>query len=56
MTNVGHLERAIETRVTHVTYRADPYCDMILVDGVSLFCEDLQTDPGDVVMVSPNLG
>jgi hypothetical protein len=30
----------------------DPYSDMILVDGVSAFCDDLQVDPGDVVMVS----
>ncbi|CAK9208213.1 unnamed protein product [Sphagnum tenellum] len=29
----------------------DPYSDMILVDGVSAFCDDLQVDPGDVVML-----
>ncbi|XP_024537706.1 DCN1-like protein 2 [Selaginella moellendorffii] len=29
----------------------DPYSDMVLVDGISLFCEDLEVDPGDVVML-----
>ncbi|XP_024370030.1 uncharacterized protein [Physcomitrium patens] len=29
----------------------DAYSDMIMVDGVSAFCDDLQVDPGDVVML-----
>eukprot|EP00246_Nothoceros_aenigmaticus_P012694 TRINITY_DN4054_c0_g1_i2.p1 TRINITY_DN4054_c0_g1~~TRINITY_DN4054_c0_g1_i2.p1 ORF type:complete len:258 (+),score=35.22 TRINITY_DN4054_c0_g1_i2:203-976(+) len=29
----------------------DPQSEMVLVDGVSLFCDDLQVDPGDVVML-----
>ncbi|KAG6507556.1 hypothetical protein ZIOFF_032906 [Zingiber officinale] len=30
----------------------DPYVDMIVVDGISLLCTDLQVDPQDIVMVS----
>ncbi|XP_072990707.1 uncharacterized protein [Typha latifolia] len=29
----------------------DPYMDMIMVDGISLLCNDLQVDPQDIVMV-----
>ncbi|KAL2649252.1 hypothetical protein R1flu_017380 [Riccia fluitans] len=43
-TDPRHLEEL------YLRYK-DPYCDMILVDGVSQFCDDLQTDPGDVVML-----
>ncbi|KAM6582839.1 hypothetical protein CsatB_009841 [Cannabis sativa] len=29
---------------------ADPYADMILADGITLLCNDLQVDPQDIVM------
>lgn len=29
----------------------DPFCDMILADGISVFCDDLQVEPGDIVML-----
>ncbi|CAI5991344.1 unnamed protein product [Closterium sp. NIES-65] len=29
----------------------DPHCDLILVDGVSKLCEDLEVDPQDIVML-----
>ncbi|XP_020110500.1 DCN1-like protein 2 isoform X2 [Ananas comosus] len=29
----------------------DPYADMILVDGITLLCNDLQVDPQDIVML-----
>eukprot|EP00252_Welwitschia_mirabilis_P006209 TRINITY_DN1700_c0_g1_i1.p1 TRINITY_DN1700_c0_g1~~TRINITY_DN1700_c0_g1_i1.p1 ORF type:complete len:252 (-),score=49.77 TRINITY_DN1700_c0_g1_i1:302-1057(-) len=29
----------------------DPYTNMILADGISLLCNDLQVDPGDIVML-----
>ncbi|KAG5546904.1 hypothetical protein RHGRI_018909 [Rhododendron griersonianum] len=29
----------------------DPYVDMILVDGITLLCNDLQVDPQDIVML-----
>ncbi|XP_023529945.1 DCN1-like protein 2 isoform X1 [Cucurbita pepo subsp. pepo] len=29
----------------------DPYVDMILADGISLLCNDLQVDPQDIVML-----
>jgi len=29
----------------------DPYVDMIMVDGASLLCNDLQVDPQDIVML-----
>ncbi|XP_047334778.1 DCN1-like protein 2 [Impatiens glandulifera] len=29
----------------------DPYADMILVDGITLLCTDLQVDPQDIVML-----
>ncbi|GKV29451.1 hypothetical protein SLEP1_g38378 [Rubroshorea leprosula] len=29
----------------------DPYSDMILADGITLLCNDLQVDPQDIVMV-----
>nr|XP_029117201.1 DCN1-like protein 1 isoform X2 [Elaeis guineensis] len=30
---------------------SDPYVDMIMVDGVSLLCNDLQVEPQDIVML-----
>ncbi|XP_050212963.1 uncharacterized protein LOC126664561 [Mercurialis annua] len=29
----------------------DPYVDMVLVDGITLLCNDLQVDPQDIVML-----
>jgi len=29
----------------------DPYTDMIMADGISSLCNDLQVDPGDIVML-----
>ncbi|VFQ91684.1 unnamed protein product [Cuscuta campestris] len=29
----------------------DPYCDMIMADGISLLCNDIQVDPQDIVML-----
>ncbi|XP_014501415.1 DCN1-like protein 1 [Vigna radiata var. radiata] len=29
----------------------DPYVDMILVDGITLLCNDIQVDPQDIVML-----
>lgn len=29
----------------------DPYSDMILVDGITLLCNDIQVDPQDIVML-----
>ncbi|XP_004243966.1 uncharacterized protein [Solanum lycopersicum] len=29
----------------------DPYADMILADGISLLCNDMQVDPQDIVML-----
>ncbi|KAK9698225.1 hypothetical protein RND81_08G089700 [Saponaria officinalis] len=29
----------------------DPYADMILADGITLLCNDLQVDPQDIVML-----
>ncbi|KAI3835672.1 hypothetical protein MKX03_015275 [Papaver bracteatum] len=29
----------------------DPYADMIMADGISLLCNDLQVDPADIVML-----
>ncbi|ONK76391.1 uncharacterized protein A4U43_C03F27190 [Asparagus officinalis] len=34
----------------YIRYK-DPYVDMIMVDGVSLLCNDLQVDPQDIVML-----
>uniref|UniRef100_A0A2P2KXV7 Defective in cullin neddylation protein n=2 Tax=Rhizophora mucronata TaxID=61149 RepID=A0A2P2KXV7_RHIMU len=33
----------------------DPYSDMVLVDGITLLCNDLQVDPQDIVMVCMHL-
>ncbi|KAK2654412.1 hypothetical protein Ddye_014268 [Dipteronia dyeriana] len=29
----------------------DPYLDMVLVDGITLLCNDIQVDPQDIVML-----
>ncbi|KAG0580802.1 hypothetical protein M758_4G205000 [Ceratodon purpureus] len=44
ITDARHLEEF------YLRYK-DAYSDTILVDGVSAFCDDLQVDPGDVVML-----
>ncbi|KAB2019151.1 hypothetical protein ES319_D08G277700v1 [Gossypium barbadense] len=43
-TNTTHLEELYKR------YK-DPYTDMILVDGITLLCNDLQVDPQDIVML-----
>lgn len=35
----------------NLTHFADPYVDMIMADGISLLCNDLQVDPQDIVML-----
>ncbi|XP_020526409.1 DCN1-like protein 2 isoform X3 [Amborella trichopoda] len=44
VTDSRHLEEFYQR------YR-DPYVDMIMADGISLLCNDLQVDPGDIVML-----
>ncbi|GMI84018.1 hypothetical protein like AT3G12760 [Hibiscus trionum] len=43
-TDTAHLEELYNR------YK-DPYTDMILVDGITLLCNDLQVDPQDIVML-----
>ncbi|KAK9128661.1 hypothetical protein Syun_017458 [Stephania yunnanensis] len=43
-TNSRHLEEL------YYKYK-DPYVDMIMADGISLLCNDLQVDPQDIVML-----
>ncbi|KAG8487258.1 hypothetical protein CXB51_020609 [Gossypium anomalum] len=43
-----HLSR--KKKLTPIFY-ADPYTDMILADGITLLCNDLQVDPQDIVML-----
>ncbi|GAA0167356.1 ubiquitin-protein ligase [Lithospermum erythrorhizon] len=44
LTNTRHLEELYNK------YK-DPYADMITADGITLFCNDLQVDPQDIVML-----
>ncbi|EFJ37554.1 hypothetical protein SELMODRAFT_403971 [Selaginella moellendorffii] len=44
MADPRHLEEL------YMRYK-DRFSDMILVDGISAFCDDLKVDPGDVVML-----
>ncbi|KAB1216875.1 DCN1-like protein [Morella rubra] len=43
----------IETNFSNLlqSLAQDPYSDMILVDGITLLCNDLQVDPQDIVML-----
>ncbi|XP_057473894.1 uncharacterized protein LOC130762239 isoform X3 [Actinidia eriantha] len=42
-----------DTRHVEALYKRykDPHVDMILVDGITLLCNDLQVDPQDIVML-----
>ncbi|XP_074575121.1 uncharacterized protein LOC141831626 [Curcuma longa] len=46
-----HIRTTTNTRHLEELYNRykDPYVDMILVDGISLLCTDLQVDPQDIV-------
>ncbi|KAG0464326.1 hypothetical protein HPP92_020395 [Vanilla planifolia] len=46
-----HVRATIDLRHLEALYDRykDPYLDMILVDGISLLCNDLQVDPRDIV-------
>ncbi|XP_042417265.1 DCN1-like protein 2 [Zingiber officinale] len=48
-----HIRTTTNTRHLEDLYNRykDPYVDMILVDGISLLCSDLQVDPQDIVML-----
>ncbi|KAI8011678.1 DCN1-like protein 1 [Camellia lanceoleosa] len=43
-----HLEGALDIFYTKFQ---NPYVDMILADGITLLCNDLQVDPQDIVML-----
>lgn len=47
------IKAAADSRQIEELYNRykDPYVDMILVEGVSLLCSDLQVDPQDIVML-----
>ncbi|XP_042060223.1 DCN1-like protein 1 [Salvia splendens] len=49
----SHVKSAADTRHLEELYNRykDPYADMILVDGITLMCTDLQVDPQDIVML-----
>ncbi|XP_047249369.1 DCN1-like protein 1 isoform X1 [Capsicum annuum] len=37
--------------IGNAVIKKDPYSDMILADGISLLCNDIQVDPQDIVML-----
>ncbi|KAL0407142.1 UNVERIFIED_CONTAM: DCN1-like protein 1 [Sesamum latifolium] len=47
------LKSVADTRHLEELYNRykDPYADMILADGITLLCNDLQVDPQDIVML-----
>ncbi|KAK8949022.1 hypothetical protein KSP39_PZI005092 [Platanthera zijinensis] len=47
----SHIRAITDTRHLEELYRRykDTYADMILVDGISLLCNDLEVDPQDIV-------
>lgn len=47
------IRSVIDSRRVEELYNKykDPYVDMIMVDGVSLLCNDLEVDPQDIVML-----
>lgn len=49
----SHVKSASDTRHLEELYNRykDPYADMILVDGITLLCNDIQVDPQDIVML-----
>ena len=48
-----HVRSVVDSRQIEALYNRykDPYADMIMVDGISLLCNDLQVDPQDIVML-----
>lgn len=48
-----HIRTVTDSRHLEELYNRykDPYVDMILVDGITLLCNDLQVDPQDIVML-----
>ncbi|XP_056173430.1 uncharacterized protein LOC115666174 isoform X2 [Syzygium oleosum] len=48
-----HIRTYTDTRHLEELYHRykDSYADMILVDGITLLCNDLQVDPQDIVML-----
>ncbi|KAF4396579.1 hypothetical protein G4B88_028893 [Cannabis sativa] len=54
-TDSRHLEelyKRYKGRIVLITsYLENPYADMILADGITLLCNDLQVDPQDIVML-----
>ncbi|XP_022717654.1 DCN1-like protein 1 isoform X3 [Durio zibethinus] len=51
--NQPHIKSYTDTRYLEELYNRykDPYTDMILADGITLLCNDLQVDPQDIVML-----
>ncbi|KAL6542988.1 hypothetical protein OROHE_010508 [Orobanche hederae] len=49
----SHVKSVADTRHLEELYNRykDPYADMILADGITLLCNDLQVDPQDIVML-----
>ncbi|GMH10685.1 hypothetical protein Nepgr_012526 [Nepenthes gracilis] len=48
-----HIRSLTDSRHLEELYNRykDPYADMILADGITLLCNDLQVDPQDIVML-----
>ncbi|KAM7526909.1 hypothetical protein LguiA_016811 [Lonicera macranthoides] len=46
-----HLEGAFDVFYNQPQYGFYQYADMILADGISILCNDLQVDPQDIVML-----
>ncbi|KAK6154551.1 hypothetical protein DH2020_008799 [Rehmannia glutinosa] len=40
-----------ECKILRAVTFSDPYADMILADGITILCNDLQVDPQDIVML-----
>ncbi|KAH9612824.1 hypothetical protein KSS87_008259 [Heliosperma pusillum] len=57
-TDTRHLEelynryKGIYISLRFVSMFSYPYADMILADGITLLCNDLQVDPQDIVMLA----
>ncbi|KAJ8532675.1 hypothetical protein K7X08_012598 [Anisodus acutangulus] len=49
----SQVKSSADTRRLEELYNRykDPYSDMILADGISLLCNDIQVDPQDIVML-----
>ncbi|XP_051133817.1 uncharacterized protein LOC127253319 [Andrographis paniculata] len=51
--NHPHIKSAADTRHLEELYNRykDPHADMMLADGITLLCNDLQIDPQDIAML-----